>query len=51
MLIQNQLFTGDCREVMRTFPESSISACITDPPYNYEFIGHKLPGSQTALRH
>jgi len=22
-------------------PESSIAACITDPPYNYEFIGRK----------
>lgn len=21
--------------------EASIAACITDPPYNYEFIGHK----------
>lgn len=37
----NQIFTGDCREVLRQFPENSISACITDPPYNYEFIGHK----------
>jgi DNA modification methylase len=39
--IKNQIFTGDCKEVMREFPINSISACITDPPYNYEFIGHK----------
>ncbi|CAG0975787.1 Modification methylase HindIII [Anaerolineae bacterium] len=41
MQITNQIFAGDCRQVLRRFPEKSISACITDPPYNYEFIGHK----------
>ena len=50
MLIQNQLFTGDCREVMRTLPESSIAACITDPPYNYEFIGHKWNAAEVERR-
>lgn len=41
MEIRNRVFLGDCREVLRDFPENSIAACITDPPYNYEFIGHK----------
>ena len=37
----NTVLAGDCVEVMKTLPENSISACLTDPPYNYEFIGHK----------
>lgn len=41
MEIRNRVILGDCREVLRDFPENSIAACITDPPYNYEFIGHK----------
>lgn len=50
MLIKNQIFTGDCREVLRQFPENSISACITDPPYNYEFIGHKWDAAEVERR-
>ena len=38
---KNQVLLGDCRELMKQLPEYSISSCITDPPYNYEFIGHK----------
>lgn len=38
---RNKVLPGDCIEVMKTLPENSISACLTDPPYNYEFIGHK----------
>jgi len=30
---------GDCREVLSAIPDDQFSACITDPPYNYEFIG------------
>lgn len=39
--IAQEIILGDCREVLSKLPEASISACITDPPYNYEFIGHK----------
>ena len=28
-----QLFNGDCLEVMKSIPDSSIDAIITDPPY------------------
>ena len=28
------LIHGDCLEVMKTIPEASIDAIITDPPYN-----------------
>lgn len=34
-----QLFEGDCREVLSKIPDNTISCVITDPPYNYEFIG------------
>jgi len=37
----NTIYSGDCRQVMQDFPSDSIAACITDPPYNYEFIGRK----------
>jgi site-specific DNA-methyltransferase (adenine-specific) len=50
MLVKNQIFTGDCREILRQFPEKSISACITDPPYNYEFIGHKWNAGEVERR-
>jgi len=35
----NQILQGDCREVLKAYPDNFFSACITDPPYNYEFIG------------
>lgn len=35
----NKLFSGDCIEIMKNLPNNYISCCITDPPYNYEFIG------------
>ncbi|NJN99814.1 MAG: site-specific DNA-methyltransferase [Anaerolineales bacterium] len=50
MLVKNQIFTGDCREILHQFPENSISACITDPPYNYEFIGHKWDAAEVERR-
>ncbi len=28
------LHQGDCREVMRTLPENSVDAIVTDPPYH-----------------
>ncbi len=46
----NEVLVGDCREVMKTLPENHISACITDPPYNYEFIGHKWDESEIQRR-
>lgn len=50
MEIKNQVLTGDCREIMRGFQENSISACITDPPYNYEFIGHNWDATEVERR-
>ena len=41
---------GDCREILKQIPENSISTCITDPPYNYEFIGHKWDAREVDRR-
>ena len=46
----NKVYSGDCIDVMKKFPEESIACCITDPPYNYEFIGHKWSDSEVKRR-
>lgn len=38
---KNKVLLGDCRIVLKEIAENTVSACITDPPYNYEFIGHR----------
>lgn len=48
--LMNTILQGDCRQVMSSLPENCISACITDPPYNYEFIGHKWDDSEIKRR-
>lgn len=35
----NRVINGDSVEVLKQIPDNSIAGCITDPPYNYEFIG------------
>lgn len=47
---KNKVLLGDCRKILKELPENSISACITDPPYNYEFIGHKWNESEILRR-
>lgn len=38
-----ELYLGDCLEVMKSIPDKSIDAVITDPPYNvgYKYNSHK----------
>lgn len=36
-----ELYNGDCLEVMRNAPDSSIDAIVTDPPYGLSFMGKK----------
>lgn len=36
-----QIYQGDCREILKDVAGDSISCVVTDPPYNYEFIGRK----------
>ncbi|MDE2859335.1 MAG: site-specific DNA-methyltransferase [Chloroflexota bacterium] len=47
---RNQIILGDCQEVLSTMAANSISACITDPPYNYEFVGHKWDAKEIKRR-
>jgi site-specific DNA-methyltransferase (adenine-specific) len=35
---------------MKSIPPGVVSACITDPPYNYEFIGHKWDDQEIQRR-
>ena len=46
----SQLIHGDCRQVLQELPEASISCCITDPPYNYEFIGRDWDHAEITRR-
>ena len=48
--IKNQIFTGDCRKILADFEAETIASCITDPPYNYEFIGHKWETKEIERR-
>jgi site-specific DNA-methyltransferase (adenine-specific) len=35
------LHNGDCIEVMRSMPDNSVDAVVTDPPYGLSFMGKK----------
>ena len=35
------LHTGDSRQILRTLPENSVDAIVTDPPYGLEFMGNE----------
>jgi DNA modification methylase len=35
------IFCGDCLEVLRTLPDSSVDAVVTDPPYGLAFMGKR----------
>lgn len=35
------LYHGDCIEVMRSLPDASVDAVVTDPPYGLEFMGRE----------
>jgi site-specific DNA-methyltransferase (adenine-specific) len=36
-----QLLLGDCLEVMKTLPDCSVDAVVTDPPYGLSFMGKR----------
>lgn len=50
MQIKNKVLLGDCREMLKSVKGDSIAACITDPPYNYEFIGRDWDISEIQRR-
>ena len=50
MKYANRVIHGDCVSVMNDLPRDSIAACITDPPYNYEFIGRQWDSDEINRR-
>lgn len=40
---------GDCRAIMATFPEASMDAIVTDPPYELGFMGKGWDRSGVAF--
>ena len=46
----NIIHHGDCIDVLMMLPDDSIAACITDPPYNYEFIGRQWDHGEIRRR-
>lgn len=36
-----EVHQGDCLDVLRTMPDSSVDSVVTDPPYGINFDGHK----------
>lgn len=41
MLDVNNVYLGDCLQVMQDIPENYIDTIITDPPYGLKFMGKK----------
>jgi DNA modification methylase len=37
----SELLLGDCLEVMKTLPDCSVDAVVTDPPYGLSFMGKR----------
>ena len=48
--IANTIILGDCIEVLKGIDPEYIACCITDPPYNYEFIGKNWDESEINRR-
>lgn len=46
----NKIYNEDCIEGMKKIPNNFIASCITDPPYNYEFIGREWNSEETKRR-
>jgi site-specific DNA-methyltransferase (adenine-specific) len=44
------LHHGDCIEVMRSLPDNSVHAVVTDPPYGLEFMGKDWDGADGFRR-
>ena len=36
-----QLHVGRCEDVLKTLPDNSVDAIVTDPPYGLSFMNHK----------
>lgn len=50
MINLNSVLVGDCAVLLKGLPDSCIGACITDPPYNYEFVGRDWNHAEITRR-
>ncbi len=48
--VVEEFIVGDCREVLGSLGSDYFSACITDPPYNYEFVGRNWDEAEIERR-
>ncbi|HTV43000.1 MAG TPA: site-specific DNA-methyltransferase [Candidatus Sulfotelmatobacter sp.] len=46
----SSIINGDCREALKKLSPESISCVVTDPPYNYEFIGRNWDHDEIQRR-
>ena len=46
----NKIICCDALEELKKLPDNSIATCITDPPYNYEFIGRSWDNEEIKRR-
>lgn len=37
----NKIICGDCLDVLKSFPDNSVDAVVSDPPYGLSFMGKK----------
>lgn len=44
------VYHGDCIEVMRSMPDESVDAVVTDPPYGIRFMGQAWDGADIVER-
>ena len=44
-----QILQGDNRETLKTIPDNSIDAIVTDPPYGIDFLGKSWDANTGAL--
>lgn len=40
---------GDCRELLKELPDSSVDSVVTDPPYEYGFMNQRWDGTGVAF--
>lgn len=45
------VFLGDCLDVLRTLPDASVDAVVTDPPYELGFMGNTWDKTGDAFKH
>jgi site-specific DNA-methyltransferase (adenine-specific) len=48
---ENRIIQGDCLEVLKSFPENSIDALITDPPAGIAFMNKHWDGDKGGREH